>query len=56
VAEDFLKGFMLKDRVVRCAKVKVFMPGDGALNDAEQAPEHPESGEQRPDSGAGAFK
>jgi molecular chaperone GrpE len=26
VAEDFLKGYMLKDRVVRSAKVKVLMP------------------------------
>jgi molecular chaperone GrpE len=26
VAEDFLKGFMLKDRVIRAAKVKVLMP------------------------------
>jgi molecular chaperone GrpE len=28
VAEDFLKGFMLKDRVIRAAKVKVLMPID----------------------------
>ncbi|MDR0389225.1 MAG: nucleotide exchange factor GrpE [Spirochaetaceae bacterium] len=30
VAEDFLKGFLLKDRVVRSAKVKVLMPEDRA--------------------------
>jgi molecular chaperone GrpE len=28
VQEDFLKGYTLKDRVVRSAKVKVLMPGD----------------------------
>ncbi len=28
VAEDFLKGYMLKDRVVRSAKVKVLMPAE----------------------------
>jgi molecular chaperone GrpE len=26
VADDLLKGYMLKDRVIRCAKVKVLMP------------------------------
>ena len=30
VGEDFLRGYMLKDRVVRCAKVKVLMPQDDA--------------------------
>jgi molecular chaperone GrpE len=35
VMEDFAKGYTLKDRVIRAAKVKVFMPegkapGDGA--------------------------
>jgi len=29
VSEDFAKGYMLKDRVVRAAKVKVLMPADG---------------------------
>lgn len=29
VAEDFIKGYCLKDRVIRCAKVKVLMPGGG---------------------------
>jgi molecular chaperone GrpE len=28
VSEDFLKGYMLKERVVRSAKVKVLMPAD----------------------------
>jgi len=28
VAEDFAKGYMLKDRVLRAAKVKVLMPGE----------------------------
>jgi molecular chaperone GrpE len=37
VAEDFLKGFLLKDRVVRSAKVKVLMPaGDGTPDEAAQ--------------------
>jgi molecular chaperone GrpE (heat shock protein) len=26
VAEDFIKGYILKDRVIRPAKVKVVMP------------------------------
>jgi molecular chaperone GrpE len=30
VKEDFLKGYTLKDRVVRCAKVKVIMPEEAA--------------------------
>ena len=29
VMEDFAKGYTLKDRVIRAAKVKVLMPGDG---------------------------
>jgi len=29
VLEDFAKGYTLKDRVIRAAKVKVLMPGDG---------------------------
>lgn len=37
VAEDFLKGYTLKDRVVRSAKVKVLMP-------AEPAPSGPATG------------
>ncbi|MDR1211471.1 MAG: nucleotide exchange factor GrpE [Spirochaetaceae bacterium] len=35
VAEDFLKGFLLKDRVIRSAKVKVLMPIDKAPDAAE---------------------
>ncbi|MDR1177743.1 MAG: nucleotide exchange factor GrpE [Spirochaetaceae bacterium] len=35
VAEDFLKGFLLKDRVIRSAKVKVLMPADKAPDGAE---------------------
>jgi len=31
VAEDFIRGYTLKDRVVRSAKVKVLMPSDDAL-------------------------
>ena len=30
VSEDFLRGYTLKDRVIRFAKVKVLMPGDGS--------------------------
>jgi molecular chaperone GrpE len=29
VMEDFMKGYTLKDRVVRAAKVKVLMPESG---------------------------
>jgi molecular chaperone GrpE len=32
VQEDFIKGYMLKDRVIRAAKVKVLMPEDGSGN------------------------
>lgn len=39
VGEDLLKGYKLKDRIVRTAKVKVLMPvqqsGEGALNTEE---------------------
>jgi molecular chaperone GrpE len=35
VSEDFLKGYMLKDRVVRAAKVKVLMPADEKSNPTE---------------------
>jgi molecular chaperone GrpE len=38
VAEDFLKGYMLKDRVVRSAKVKVLMPAE-AQNPGDAAPQ-----------------
>ncbi|MDR2901123.1 MAG: nucleotide exchange factor GrpE [Treponema sp.] len=34
VSEDFLKGYMLKDRVVRAAKVKVLMPLDKASGES----------------------
>jgi molecular chaperone GrpE len=47
VQEDFIKGYMLKDRVIRSAKVKVLMPetpqaegescGEAELSDAPQA-------------------
>jgi molecular chaperone GrpE len=30
VQEDFLKGYTLKDKVIRCAQVKVLMPGASA--------------------------
>jgi len=30
VKEEYLKGYFLKERVIRCAKVKVLMPVDGA--------------------------
>ena len=33
VKEDFVKGYLLKDKVIRCAKVKVLMPeGEGAAS------------------------
>ncbi|MDR2629884.1 MAG: nucleotide exchange factor GrpE [Spirochaetaceae bacterium] len=41
VAEDFIKGYILKDRVVRSAKVKVLMPEE--TQNAEDTP--PENGE-----------
>ncbi len=42
VGEDFQRGYLLKDRVVRCAKVKVLMPleeagADGAASDGASA-------------------
>jgi molecular chaperone GrpE len=37
VKEDFLKGYILKDRVVRSAKVKVLMPEDPAGTVSEAA-------------------
>jgi molecular chaperone GrpE len=38
VQEDFLKGYILKDRVIRSAKVKVLMPEDsGTPEDTKQA-------------------
>ena len=39
VSEDFVKGYLLKDRVLRCAKVKVMMP------------QEEETGDQRPGAG-----
>ena len=33
VAEEFVKGYMLKDRVIRAAKVKVFMPAEEVTRD-----------------------
>jgi molecular chaperone GrpE len=38
VKEDFLKGYTLKDRVVRSAKVKVLMPEEKAAAKAENSP------------------
>jgi molecular chaperone GrpE len=38
VQEDFLKGYILKDRVVRSAKVKVLMPEDKAPDEASPEP------------------
>ena len=35
VKEDFLKGYLLKDRVIRFAKVKVFMPDAPPAGDAK---------------------
>jgi molecular chaperone GrpE len=43
VAEDFLKGFMLKDRVIRSAKVKVLMPEEAGNPGGQE--EIQESGE-----------
>lgn len=37
VGEDFQRGYMLKDRVVRCAKVKVLMPQDEAAAEGGEA-------------------
>jgi molecular chaperone GrpE len=33
VAEDFLKGYMLKERVIRAAKVKVLMPAEAGSSE-----------------------
>jgi molecular chaperone GrpE len=42
VQEDFLKGYTLKDRVIRCAKVKVLMPDSpGSATPADVPPEPP---------------
>ncbi|GHV90893.1 hypothetical protein AGMMS50268_13960 [Spirochaetia bacterium] len=38
VQEEFLKGYMLKDRIVRSAKVKVLMPDASAENDGGGSP------------------
>lgn len=38
VGEDFLRGYTLKDRVVRSAKVKVLMPADEASASVNAAP------------------
>jgi len=37
VSEDFVRGYTLKDRVIRSAKVKVLMPADEASNDDASA-------------------
>lgn len=37
VAEDFLKGYTLKERVVRSAKVKVLMPGEAPAAESDEA-------------------
>ena len=29
VKDEFVKGYFLKERVIRCAKVKVLMPEEG---------------------------
>lgn len=46
VEEDFLKGYLLKDRVIRSAKVKVLMPLDTqepkTTEDSAKAAENPE--------------
>jgi molecular chaperone GrpE len=44
VQEDFLKGYTLKDRVVRAAKVKVLMPDNPGTGEGA-APAEPEAGE-----------
>lgn len=49
VQEDFLKGYILKDRVVRSAKVKVLMPEDPA----ETGPEAAENAAQAGSPGNG---
>jgi molecular chaperone GrpE len=54
VKEDFLKGYTLKDRVVRSAKVKVLMPESGAPSEetaepsVEQAENPTEAGNEQP--------
>ncbi|MDR1428991.1 MAG: nucleotide exchange factor GrpE [Spirochaetaceae bacterium] len=45
VAEDFLKGFMLKDRVIRSAKVKVFMPVDGVPGEESPGADEADQGD-----------
>jgi len=37
VKEDYLKGYFLKERVLRCAKVKVLMPADNAAGGGQPA-------------------
>jgi molecular chaperone GrpE len=45
VQEDFLKGYTLKDRVIRAAKVKVLMPGENTPSGEEETQaETPETG------------
>jgi molecular chaperone GrpE len=47
VQEEWSKGYTLKDRVIRPAKVKVLMPedpGQGAAKDGDAAPEDGNSG------------
>lgn len=40
VSEDFLKGYLLKDRVVRSAKVKVLMPAETRSENNSEESEH----------------
>jgi molecular chaperone GrpE len=47
VQEDFLKGFTLKDRVIRSAKVKVLMPENPRTEEAAEA-EEPEAASTSP--------
>jgi molecular chaperone GrpE len=37
VGEDFLRGYSLKDRIIRSAKVKVLMPADEPQTDGPAA-------------------
>jgi len=46
VQEDFIKGYFLKDRVIRFAKVKVLMPADG-VPPAAGAAAPPPAGENK---------
>ena len=45
VKDDFVKGYLLKDRVIRFAKVKVLMPADAGLPAGEASGAEPKSGD-----------